>query len=376
MKKIGILTLYYKNYNYGGLLQAFALRQVVENIGYDCEQISFIRNKDGKILRILKEMFKSKEVISNIVSVRLNILYNKIIRGYDGSDKATYALFDKFINEIPHSAVVDKEGACILSKGYNAIIVGSDQVWNPVYTNDEYLLSFADSKITKKISYAASIRINKFTKSDADTFKRCLADFSKISVREENAKKLLCSIGLKQNIDVLPDPSFLLSKEEWQRIITPVSLPYKYIFAYLVRNKKSIANLREYAKKTGTKIVLVSDPGFYVEEDGIVVKYNGGIGPKEFVSLINDAEFVVANSFHGTAFSIILNKQFAVYGDINVDDRKGTVLRSYGIEDRIIPFDYDFSKPFNTINFDQVNEILAEKRMNAINWLKNALSNK
>lgn len=373
MKKIGILTLYYKNYNYGGLLQAYALRQVVENLGYDCEQISFVRNKDGKLLRILRELFSSKEVFTNIVAVRLNVMYNRIVRGYDGSDKSTHDLFDKFMSEIPHSAVVDKEGAKSLSTQYDAIIVGSDQVWNPVYTNDEYLLSFADASKTKKISYAASIRVNRVLKNEADSFKKYLSEFSKISVREEKAKTLLKSIGVKQDIDVVPDPTFLLSKEEWSKIITPVNLPYKYIFAYLVRDKKSIANLKKYAQSIGAKVVLVSDPGFYVEEDETLVKYDKGVGPKEFVSLINEAEFVVANSFHGTAFSIILNKQFAVYGDINVDDRKGTVLRAYGIEDRIIPFNYNFEKPFAEINFTNVNEILSQKRNWAKAWLNNAL---
>ena len=373
MKKIGILTFYYKNYNYGGLLQAYALREVISQMGFQCEQISFVRNKKNTYLRKIKSLLSEPASIE-IIAVRLRIIYDRLLGRKEVNIEGTIEKFDEFINYIPHSKVVDSKSICDLNSEYDLFVSGSDQVWNPMFANDEYFLSFVKEG-KPKISYAASIRVKNIKKSDSQRIRDFVNEYSYISVRENHAKESLQAIGVEKQIDVLPDPTFLLTREEWdgvERMETP--LPYKYVFAYLVRNKESLNRIREYALSKKYKVILISDPGYYHKEDDVFVKIGNGVGPREFVNLIKNAEFVFANSFHGTAFSIIYNKQFYVYGSLSVDDRKKTLLTNLGLSDRVVVNDYNFIEGnMKLIDYSNVNSIIQTQREDAKLKLKEVL---
>ncbi|MGD1816181.1 MAG: polysaccharide pyruvyl transferase family protein [Pleomorphochaeta sp.] len=374
MKKIGILTYYYKNYNYGGLLQAYALRYIIESMGYNSEQISFKRNSKKLYIRKLRVLFK-EPVLKEIFQVRMHIMNNKKKITGDSYTINTRAKFDQFIEAIPHSRICDSKSISKLNEQYDAFIVGSDQVWNPLFATDEYFLSFADNNMPK-ISYAASIRINNFEQKEIKRIKRYLSRFDYISVREERAKKLLASIGIDKAIDVLPDPTFLLSKDEWDFVSTEEMIKTKYVMVYLVRDANSINQLKKYARANGLKIILVEDLGYYFEEDDVLVKIKTGVGPKEFISLIKYAEMVVVNSFHGTVFSIIYNKPFYVYGDLNIDDRKKTLLENMGLKNQIIPSTFDFLRngPIE-LDFTKANNELSRIKEEVVGQFERILEN-
>ena len=355
MHKIGILTLYYKNYNYGGQLQAYALQKAIANKGYYAEQIAFKRNPKKLIFRKLRG-FLEEPFTFNVFKVTIKLFVNRLSRKTtsDASMSLTYKKFDEFMDLIPHSKVVDSNSIAELNDEYDLFVAGSDQVWNPLYVTDEFFFSFVEDK--PRISYAASIRINKFEKSEGKRFKKYLDSFNYISVREEKAARILNTIGVESSIDIMPDPTFLLDREEWNAISSNNCLKFKYIFVYLVKDPISLSNIETYAKRNGYKVVLIPEPGISIHENDVFIKLNEGIGPSEFLSLIRDAEFVIANSFHGTVFSLIFNKQFIVYGNERTDDRKATILKKFGLMNRLVSNDFDYCQlENNEIDYDRVN---------------------
>lgn len=287
--------------------------------------------------------------------------------------KDTYKKFDNFMIDIPHSKIVTSKTSTSLNNKYDAYITGSDQVWNPLFAPMDFFFDFLDdSKI--RLSYAASIRINKFEKKEGKKIKELLDKFSYISVREERAVSTLRKIGVGRKIEVLPDPTFLLDMEEWNEVASTVEIDCKYIVAYLVRNKQSLVQIRKYAQEMKYKVILIEEPGYYFEEDDIFIKTKEGIGPREFIGLIKNAEFVVANSFHGAVFSIIYNKPFYVYGDSTIDDRKKTLLEKLDLEGRLVKNNFDFTKDRAIeIDFEIANKVINENRTYANNKLQSVL---
>ena len=133
--------------------------------------------------------------------------------------------------------------------------------------------------------------------------------------------------------------------------------------------------IRKYAQENGYKVMFIPEPGYYFEEDDIFVKIKDGVGPREFVQLISKAKLVVANSFHGTVFSIIFNRPFYVYGNMEKDDRKGTLLKQFGLQDRLVKNDYDFCEHKDNIciDYSKVNDKLLEIRSSANKRIREVL---
>ena len=361
MSRIGILTLYHKNNNYGGQLQAYALNKAVQELGYSSEQISFERNRKKLYFRKIRGIFE-ESVTKDIFAVKLKLFLHRNKSNGDDSNIQTLRKFEEFQEFIPHSPVFTEKNISETNKIYDLFIVGSDQVWNPLFATKEYFFDFVEQKPC--ISYAASIRINHFEKAEGRRIKKYLDKFSYISVREKRAIQTLKEIGVDKEIEVMPDPTLLLSKEKWLEIVDNREPEYDYIVVYLVRDDVSINMIRKYAQENGYKVMFIPEPGYYFEKDDIFVKIKDGVGPREFVQLISKAKLVIANSFHGTVFSIIFNRPFYVYGNIEIDDRKGTLLKQFGLQDRLVKNDYDFCKHKDNIciDYSKVNDKLLEIR--------------
>lgn len=186
-------------------------------------------------------------------------------------------------------------------------IAGSDQIWNSYYQNGKdpaFYLQFAPVQ-TIKASYAASFSTDTIKPEWKDKVTEWIQNMDYISVRESSALALLYSIGIHDAALVL-DPVFLLSAEMWKQIEKPLDLSDSYILIYDFDNNPLICRLaHEIADRHGWKVYSVlqskvSDRSFHEE------------GPLAFLWLIDHAEFVISNSFHATAFSIIFHKQFLV----------------------------------------------------------------
>ena len=258
------------------------------------------------------------------------------------------------------------------------MITGSDQVWNYQITNglsDVYTLNFGNNNI-KRISYAASIGVKEIPENLKESYKSKISKIDKISVREESAKSALSSLMGNRDINVVLDPTLLLRKEAWNDLIANnhKTMPEeKYIFAYVVEKNNEYYNIVNYLSKlTGLKVVHFDKIGIRYK-NVLENRYTGG--PDDFISLIKNAEYVIATSFHATVFSIIFNKKFWVVPHKTTGSRVTDLLKKLDISNRAVNSLEEFEK----LNFDEdidyenVNKILEKEREKSINWLIDAI---
>jgi Polysaccharide pyruvyl transferase. len=343
--KIGILT-YHQAENYGAILQAYALQQTIINFGLDCDIIDY--NCEG----ILKQ-FK--------FNLKNSFFYKKKIKFSNFRKKYLKLSSPFFLNNIFLTNAI-----------YDNFIVGSDQVWNFNCNNNDttYLLDFVKD-LNKKNSYAASFGKNTLPNFPESYLRDKFINFNFITVREQNGANLLKKL-INKKIPVVLDPVFLLTKENWQKFVNTNNK--KYILVYQLYYTES---LLEFAKNLSKKenlrliIITISLKTKFFSFFNAIDKSN--VGPKEFISLIGNAEYIVTNSFHGTALSIILNKQFFTeyVSDLyNVNSRFDELFQNFDLYGRKINKDLSY-KP---IDYKKINDILDNKRIKAIKYLKRMLN--
>lgn len=318
--KIGIITIH-KSPNYGGSLQAFALYYYIKQQGYNCELIDLYRpaicgykasrnfprlipSEKSKYVFLKKMIKKIFLEIQRLIDV---ILYN------EDRNNLKNEKFNQFFSEIKYSKAYHSIDELYKdSLDYDILISGSDQVWNPTmrYSIEPYFLTFA-KKGVKKISYSSSIGLNQLPEKLSETYKNWLSTYDFISVRENKAKQIINGVLPNKDVDVVCDPTLLLSSEYWlSRAVFPEQKGYLLCFA-LSYNEP----LYEYAHKVafimGLKLVVFSHGK---EKEGkhihTVVR---DAGPLEWIGWIRNAKFVITDSFHASIFSIHCETSFRVY---------------------------------------------------------------
>ena len=313
MKKIAILTLYYHNYNYGGILQAYALQKVIEKMGFSSEQISY---KLDSGYRDIKH-FKLK--VRNYV---LHLYYffkdHEWMIKYNTLKKE----FDSFATLIPHTRLVTASNISKIVDQFDVFICGSDQIWNPIGWQPTLFLNFVPNNKVK-ISYAASIARDKLSKDQYDFIRKYVKDFDAISVREKNSAEMLNQMYPDLNIQDMPDPVFLLDECEWEKIIQRSNNSKPFILAYFLGNENdNREKALEFAKKIGVKIYFVAYLDYsqskwdkkHAEEN------TPPLGVKDFLNNIANASLVLTDSFHASLFSAIYRTPFYVMPRFNDGD--------------------------------------------------------
>lgn len=360
--KTGIIT-FHRAYNYGALLQAYALQNKVSGITGNAEIIDFVNYVDVK----KKESFKRK-----LILLAREILYLDRTLGYSKRKKK----MDNFINtkmklSKPYNVSTIKETNAI----YDSFIVGSDQVWNMSFENsDIYLLKFVNDT-NKKISYAASFGYSRIPDQYLDLSISGIKRFDNIAVRETSGIDIVKEQIKRDDVVLTIDPTFLLTKKEWKdKLIsnTPIQKG-KYLLVYLVTTQ---TNLLEYAKKYAAKHDLklcIIYNGTESKVKGAINLYN--LGVEEFLNYFYNATTIMTTSFHGLAFSLNFNKN--VYYELNSNkktnsnDRLITLAASLGLVDREITSTE--LKEEKEIDWQLVNSNMERIRNDGINYLKNAL---
>lgn len=318
MKKIAIITLYHNNYNYGGVLQACALQKVVQKLGCTCDIIRFDRshslsyasnhrNTGFESLKIHEIFFKAGNKIIRKVG-------NRLIQKDLHRKKEKYKEFDKHIGST--EKVYTGDTIADILPYYDIFICGSDQVWSPVSGCDECFLSFVpDGK--HKISYAASIGADQVSKEYAEYMAPFLRRIDSISVREVSAAKIVNEILGEEKAVVTLDPTLLVS-DIWSRMQKPIDFlrDKEFILLYFLgEDSVEWRKAYKFAKKQNKKIVSISYNKMlfvfrdYFHKDISVCD----VGPAEFLWLIQNANCVLTDSFHGTVFSILFHKKFCVF---------------------------------------------------------------
>ncbi len=354
--KLGIITCS-EAINYGTMLQAMALQKKIEDYGVDAEIVDY---------RFLEEGIKSyspfavKHFKSKVASILFYFIRRKKALAFNTFKTQVMKMSPKTLY------YADELGLNSLSKTYDSFCIGSDQVWNPKFKSmNGFLLEFLPEHIYR-FSYASSIGVQSIDEEYKIRLKKALSKFAYISVREKGAQKLIKSI-LDSDVELVLDPTLLLTSDEWMKYEQKVSVKQNYILVYMMSHSSSIIRFAmKKAKEKSSMIYLLSDR-LYI---GKGIKNLLGISPQQFLYLYRNADCIITNSFHGTAFAINFQKEFWVEYPCKEDDRLGTILSLLELDSRRIEIEYPAP-----IDFNRVNELLRIYRKNSIDYLESALRN-
>lgn len=364
---IGIITLIPRGttdtYNFGGILQNFALNNYLNNV------------YKANVRTIYYSGFNFLGCLKTFAGNYLHIEYNnKKIKIISENEKLRIKSFKKFINaNIPIVSYfcMNNKSFKAINKNFDNVIVGSDQVWNFGAINKYFqtnVLSFLDPG--KRICYAASIVNNAFSKDFADKFAEEINKFKAVSVREERGAEIIKELS-GVDAEVLIDPTMLLTREDWLKVAKkhPQRSDKPYILKYFLGNqsdeRKSYIN--SIAKKSGIGIYDLMN-----KESKVYTS-----GPAEFIDLIANSEVVFTDSFHACVFSILMGKPFVVMnreqrGTENMSARIVTLLEKLNLEDRL-PGKVTEDKIFEC-NYKKAYENLEIERAKAKDFLEKALN--
>lgn len=375
--KIGIITIHKSEVNYGASLQCYALWRYVTNLGYDCEVIDLLRPCHKQYVPGAEEVVKLKTKPNFFKAIVSNLRNYSIIQ----SKKKKINNFSVFNNKIRYSHQY-KSVASIYDNppDYDAYISGSDQVWNPQmpFENEPYLLGFVKNG-GRKLAYASSFGVSEIDHSYYVRYSELLSAYNAISVREDSGAHIVDNI-IHIKPPVVLDPVFLLTADEWRKeSAEPSIVPNKpFILVYLLSyNKYAISHAINVAQEHNLDIYVVTADNKALSEKCITQIFDAG--PSEWLWLIDNATYVLTNSFHGTSFSILMGKSFAVYQQegVSVNTRVSSILRLFKLENHIVSFsDKGITKtPAFSYDLLQKEEILKAARKESINYLIEAISN-
>lgn len=331
--KIGILT-FNSAHNYGAVLQAWALQEKLTGMGHTAEIINY-RLPEIDTLYQLYDPESPYE--SEFRTKRWNRRQYNEVKKNKPDETASYEKFEHFINEVLHTTKPYYSPSQLAEADfeYDAVIAGSDQIWNYTLTKGvqpEYLLNFINDK-TIKISYAASIGGEHLKEKDKLIFGRYLRDFDYISVREEAAQREINELLGYEAASLTADPTFLIEKSNYDTIkIKPETKGQKYIYVHNVHRVRNDSRLNETAEKLSamTGLPVVYNKKEYKFKNTLCTFTDGG--PREFIGWIEGAEYVVTNSFHATAFALIYNRKFVTVPHITNPGRMRYLLCRLGLD--------------------------------------------
>ncbi|MDO5381701.1 MAG: polysaccharide pyruvyl transferase family protein [Eubacteriales bacterium] len=363
--RIGILT-FHNAHNYGAVLQAYALKTWLEhNSKYEVEIINYKNKVIQKKYNYSLVVYIGKKDL--FFPWRWKILWDKLCF-IKNAQKQWAVQWEKFDDFITDNLIIDNDSEVSAGEwfDYDLIILGSDQIWEKKATLGYDKVYFGDIKTKAKIiSYAASMSDINLNENDVMYIKNKLNKLDAISVREDTIQDFLINILNKDVFKVL-DPTLLLDKCEYQKLSRKVNnMPYeKYVLVYYVNEDKG---LEQYIKKLKkNNCINIIEIHYYNKKKYNPVFQLSDVGPGEFLYLIDNASFVITNSFHGVAFSIIYNKNFYTYYKKN--DRAESLMNVLGIYNRNQYIKE--SSSFDEIDYIKVNNQIRELRKNSENFLK------
>lgn len=340
--------------NYGSCLQAFALQKSIEKIRVGKNEVC-----QYELIPLWTCKDYPKKKIKNILGLMLLKFYHR-----------SFVQFErKYMRYANYNSIESLESA---NDNADAFVCGSDVIWNPYHNKgvSAYYLDFAQKYA---FSYAASFGASNIDYATVEKVRPYLIKLNRISVREKSSLKLVQDITEKE-AEVVVDPTLLLTDDDWS-VIAPKRESDPYMFVYTTHVNTNITRIIDKVKeKTDLKVIIAewdSSPRVLVKKGVFNV-----VPPERWLQLLRNAEYVVTNSFHATAFSVLFHKRFftVVNGDkskgINV--RMNDFLNSIGLEDRIfsdIPDQLDLSE----IDYTFVDKRIDEMRKYSLEFLQENL---
>ncbi len=333
MKKVGIITMH-RVRNYGSVLQTYALQRALEKLNCDARIIDYIPErcrlktdfrinpdkytKNGKI-NYLKKIFMS--LFCSAPKLYFTSKFSLFLKNNVKMTRRTY-----------YRAAEIKEDI----NQYDIVMNGSDQVWNTYWDNgidDVFFLGFADQSV-KKCAYGASFSKSALSENEIELMYPYLKQYHYISVREKSGIRILNEMGISEAKWVV-DPVLLLQKSDWEIMISPKTRRRKYVFVYQLNQD---IDMSEYANtianEFGYDVVYFGIKSLFVKRPKKSHSIPFG-SPIDFIKLLHDADFVLTDSFHGTVFSVLFNKEFLSI-KASFPERVNSLLSSIGLINRFV----------------------------------------
>lgn len=372
--KAGIITMH-KVPNYGSHLQAYALQEAVNDMGYDAELIDYKYPNEYHIARD-KDLTKKKLSLGGFIKSVLKspiIIFNKII--FARQRKLFHDFEDKFFKlscSYNSQEEIKKEKTV-----YDIYITGSDQVWNPRFAcgDDVYMCNFGDFE-KPRVAYGASVAATNIPESMKSIYKENLAKYKSIGIRDASSKESLEKIT-GRNIDVVCDPVFLRSKSQWNELskLSKLKLPKKYILIYILTYSfepypQIIKIIEDVKNNLNLPVVFVNTSlrhYFQIKPDKNI--FTASV--PDFLKLFANASYVITTSFHGTAFSLIFQRQFlSIINDSKKDSRISDLQNSVGMDNYCTMRDYKSNMLEKRIDYNVVGSNVEHMIEKSKNFLK------
>jgi len=360
-------------YNHGATLQEYALLKYLESKGHKAEAINYkppylsnhfnmwsISNPFFKKNIVFKILYIILKLPKRIINLRRKRAFDSFSKTHIKSTKIVYHSNEELKRHIPKA---------------EAFICGSDQIWNSFFQNGKdpafYLDFVPNDKL--KLSYAASFAIDKLEDEIKSFVRESVSRLNFVSVREESGKKILEDLGIK-NVHQVLDPVFLLPPEDWEFLQSQSKENNDYIFIYDFDSNPLIEKMALLLKgKFNWNIITVNELITYADKNYFLY------GPDKFLSLIKNARFVISNSFHAVAFSIIFQKDFVVFNrEDKINTRMRDLLQSIGLEHLLISNEeMALTHQVGSLNYSEINtrlNLLIDKSKNYLNNSLNSTS--
>ena len=381
--KIGILTLFYDNINWGGVLQGYALKTYLER-EFPSSQVDILYYKSSSNI-VYPNKFRQAlqysplEIIKRIFASLKKSNICEIDQKLSNRRKLFKIFTDKYMT---NSKIYNDNNLVRAAKEYDCLICGSDQIWNPNVAKPGYFLSMVDMECIK-VSYAASIARNSLTKYEQRKMLPLIKKFDFVSVREKTAKMFLelyseNEIGAEEVLD----PAFLLNNEKWSELSGVSVSDEGYVLAFFFSESlKYRREIKEYCESRGLTLKFIPFArNNYISTDEVgECERIYDVGPIEFIRLFQQATCVFTDSFHGSVFSIIFNKPFCVFErDKNTKTSKNSrlydLLNKFSLEDRLVRDEKCLGSVISLkIDYDEVNKKLSTYRNISRNFIEKSL---
>ena len=367
MKKI-VLVTFFNSHNFGAGLQAYATYRILEDEGNSVKFLNYRNKYESKYEKMFGFM-KNVSIVNNFKMLVKKTVFFGFINGYLG--------FKNFNNLLPKTRRYSKKSLAKFDTKDESdlVVIGSDQVWNPQITGGIFDYTFWGGFTDKPlISFSSSAGSYQYTDREFTIIRPYLEKFKTITVRESYLKDQLCAQNIKSKI--ILDPTLILGGSEWKKIAKQYSIispPEKpYIFLYLVSTKYQ--NCRDYIQylkeQTDYQIVFLDKYNINHPEIDYHIKR---ASPFDWVNLLLNSQYVLTDSFHGTAFSLMFNKSFSVI-KTNNPKRIENILDLVNLNYRLVSSLQDFTTVWDkAIDYHLVEKKLHDESVESLKIVVDSL---
>lgn len=371
MAKIGIITFTGTTDNYGQVLQYLATQEYLKTLGHSASliipngyKITFPRrikwhllNKYNRIKLLFHKNQNKVVPISkeDMVEQEKQMVFRHWAEVSQRKEKECSRYFHQFRDTYFSQQVGTYDD--ILQSGYDAYCVGSDQTWSAAGV--AMMLGWVPAKY-KRFSIAPSVGHREYSKEQVDGFKAYLKAFDFITVRENKGISLAKKCGRNDAVKIL-DPTFLLTAQQYMAFSEKTTSSKPYIFIYLLGGKIELQfeQIIGFCKDKGYEIK-------YVESQGREENFTStNATVEQWINLINHASYILTNSFHGMAFSIIFHKPFLVFPLVGImnsmNERIYDLTRTLQLNDRV--YKGNLQNLFNKVNWEYADQMIKQNKL-------------